>query len=86
MIQQTIFRCVRLGLECSEKSLLSTENLNGRGRILGEVDQGTGMGYQLGTNTLTNKAGEVGSDCLHLILKISLNLLAEFVELECFLA
>ncbi len=35
------FRRVTLGLECSEESLLSTEDLDGRGWVLGQIGKGT---------------------------------------------
>lgn len=66
MVQQTVLGGVALGLQGTEKSLLSTKNLNGRGGILGKVGQATGVGDQTGSNDFTDQGSEVRGNNAHL--------------------
>jgi hypothetical protein len=65
-----------LGLESTEKSLLSTENLNGRTGRLGEVHERTSVRDETRTNKLTNKGSQVRSKCLHTGGKVVAEVLA----------
>lgn len=66
VVQKTVLGGVTLGLQGSEKGLLSTENLDRRSGVLGQVGQATGVGDQTSTNDLTNKGSKVGGDHAHL--------------------
>uniref|UniRef100_A0A7S3IMF5 Uncharacterized protein n=1 Tax=Strombidium inclinatum TaxID=197538 RepID=A0A7S3IMF5_9SPIT len=67
---QTVFGSLTLGLQSSEQSLLGTEDLNGRGGVLRQVGQTTGVGNELGADDLTGEGGEVGGDGAHSLLEI----------------
>lgn len=56
IIDKSIFGGVFLGLEGSEKGLLSSEDLDGRGRLLGQVDETSGVGDQFSGNELTDES------------------------------
>lgn len=70
MINETIFRCVVLGLQSTEKCLFGTENLNGTGRMLGKTEQTTSMADKSCTNEFTNQRSEVGRDRVHTVTEI----------------
>lgn len=65
MVNETIFGCVVLRLERSEKGLFGTEDLDGRGRVLGQVHQASGVTDESSTNKLTNEGSEIRGDGLH---------------------
>lgn len=70
MVDETVLRGIVLGLKRSEEGLLGTENLDGTGGVLGKVHQATGVADQSGTDELTDKGGEVGSDGLHTVAEV----------------
>ena len=76
MVDQTVLGCVTLGLQGTEESLLSTENLNSRGGIFGEVGQGTGVGDQTGTDHLADQGRQVGGNVVHLGDQVLVQLLS----------
>jgi hypothetical protein len=76
VVQQTILGGVTLGLQSTEKSLLSTENLDGGGRVLGQVGQATSVRDQTSTDDLTNQRSQVGGDNAHLGDQVLVKLLA----------
>jgi hypothetical protein len=54
-----------LGLQGAEKSLLSTENLDGRTGRLGEVHERTSVRNEARADELANERSQVGCKCLH---------------------
>jgi len=77
VVDQTIFGGVSLGLKCTEERFLCTKDLNRRGRILGQVGQGTGVRDETGGNDLSDELGQVGSNDGHLVSQVVKDLLAE---------
>lgn len=76
MVDETVLGSVALGLESAEQSLLSTENLESRGRVLGEVGQRTSVGDETGGDRSADKGLQVGGDVGHLLLKVEVGGLA----------
>src|SRR5438309_224087 len=70
MVDETVLGGRVLGLECTEERLLSTEDLNGRTRVLGEADKRAGVRDETSTNKGTDELGHVGGDSLHAVLKV----------------
>lgn len=66
MVQQSVLGRVALRLQSTEKSLLRTQNLNSRCRVLGEVGQASGVRDQTSTNNLSDQGSQVGSNDAHL--------------------
>jgi hypothetical protein len=64
-----------LGLESAEKSLLSTENLDGRTGRLGKVHERASVGDEARTDQFTNKRCKVGRKCLHACGEVSAQVL-----------
>jgi hypothetical protein len=81
VVQQTVLGGVALSLQGTEQSLLGTENLNGRGGILGKVGQATGVGDQTGSNDFANQGSEVRSNDAHLGDEVGVERLAVVGEL-----
>lgn len=61
----SVFGSVVLGLQGSEKSLLSAKNLDGRTGRLCEVHERTSVRNEARTDKLTHKRSQVRSKCLH---------------------
>lgn len=76
---ETVLGGVVLGLEGAEEGLLRTEDLDGGGRALGQVHEGTGVGDEPGADELADHGREVGGDGEHAVLEV-------FVELSAVLA
>lgn len=76
MVDETVLRGVALGLESTEESLLSTENLESRGRVLGEVGQRTSVGDEAGSDRSADEGLQVGGDVAHLFFKVEVGGLA----------
>lgn len=70
MVDETVLGGVALGLESTEKSLLGTEDLESRGRVLGEVGQRTSVRDEAGGNGSANESLQVGGDVGHLLLEV----------------
>ena len=70
MVDKTVFGRVVLGLQCTEKCLLSTKNLYCAGRVLRETEQTTGMADESCTNELPDKCRQVGCNGVHSIAQI----------------
>lgn len=70
MVDETVLGGVALGLEGTEESLLSTENLKSGGRVLGEVGQRTSVRDKAGGNRSANEGLQVGGDVGHLLLEV----------------
>ena len=70
VVNETVFRSVVFGLERSEQGLLSTQDLNSRGGVLGEVHQASGVADQSSTNKLADESGKVGRDSLHSVSEV----------------
>lgn len=70
MVDETVLGGVALGLESTEEGLLGTENLNGGGRVLGQVGQATSVGDETSTDGLTDEGGKVRCDNTHLSDKV----------------
>lgn len=82
MVDETVLGGSVLGLEGTEEGLLGSEDLDGGGWVLGEVDQAAGMGDETGSNKLTNEDGEVGGDGVHAVLQVLKELLTVLVHLD----
>lgn len=59
-----------LGLECSEKSLLRSEDLDSGSWVLGQGHQTTGVCNQAGSNKLANKCCKIGCDGSHAVREV----------------
>jgi hypothetical protein len=78
----TVLGCVMLCLEGAEKSLLSTENLDGGTGRLGEVHEGSSVGDEARTNKLTNESRKVGSESLHAVGEVGAEALTVLGEVN----
>lgn len=67
VVDETELGSVALGLEGAEQGLLSTENLQSRGRVLGQVGQTSSLLDQAGSNNLSNQSSQVRGDGAHLL-------------------
>ena len=76
MVQKTVLGSVALSLQSSEESLLGTENLDGRCRVLGEVGQATSVRDKTSTDSFSNQRGKVRGDDAHLGDQVSVQRLA----------
>jgi hypothetical protein len=65
MFTYTVLGSVVLRLQGAEKSLLSTKNLDGGTRRLGEVHERSSVRNETRTDKLANKRSQVGCKCLH---------------------
>jgi len=79
---ETVLGGVSLGLEGAEEGLLGTEDLNSRGRVLGEVGQGSGVADKTGSDLLSDEGGKVRSTGVHLGHEVVVELLAVLRELD----
>lgn len=82
MEDETVLGGVTTGLEGTEESLLSTEDLDGGGGVLGEVDQASSVGDQTGSDDVSDERGKVGGDVAHLVVEVVVELLAVLVEVD----
>lgn len=82
MENQPIFRGIMFCLQRSEKSLFSTENLNGGSGLFGDIDEATCMGDKSGTDEFTDHGGKVGGDGAHSGAEVVVELCAVFGERE----
>lgn len=73
---------VSLGLESSEESLLGSENLDGRGGVLGEVGKRSSVRDEPGSNGLSEEGGKVGRDEVHLLDEVGLESLPVVGEVD----
>jgi hypothetical protein len=71
---RTILGRVVLGLEGPEEGLLSSEDLDGRGGVLGEVEEGTSVGDETSSDELSDEGGKVGGDGGHAVAEILVEL------------
>ena len=69
VVDETVLGSILLGLQSSEESFFSTEDLNCRGRVLGQVEEGTSVGNQTSADKLTEKNSQVWSNGGHSVLK-----------------
>lgn len=76
VVDQTVLGRVVLSLQSTEQSLLGTQNLDSGTGALSELEERASMGNQAGTNELTNKLSQVGSNGLHSRSQIQRKLLA----------
>jgi hypothetical protein len=76
VVDKTVLGSVSLSLKSAEESLLGTENLDGGGRVLGQVGQGTSVGDKTGGNNFANELGQVRGDNGHLVGQVLEDLLA----------
>ena len=82
MVDETVLGRVALGLEGAEEGLLGTEDLNGRGRVLGQVGERTGVRDQAGSDRVADQGGQVGRDDAHLFREVTLQALAVVVQVN----
>lgn len=67
VVDETELGGVALGLEGAEQGLLGTKNLQGRGRVLGQVGQTSGLLDEAGSDNLSDQGSQVGGDGAHLL-------------------
>ena len=82
MEDNTVLRSVATGLQSAEEGFLSTEDLDGGGGALGEVDQRTAVRDKSSTDDLADEGREVGSDAVHARLEVVEEILAVFAQLH----
>lgn len=82
VVDESILGGVSLGLESAEEGLLGTEDLNGRGGVLGQVGEGSSVGDEASSNGVANEGGEVGSDDAHLLREVRLERLAVLEQVD----
>lgn len=70
MVDETVFRSIVFGLQSSEQSLLSTQDLNSGSGVLGQVHQATSVADESSTDKLTDQSSQVGSDGLHSVPEV----------------
>lgn len=74
MEDETVFGCVVLCLEGAEKSLFSTENLDGTCWVLGKSHQTSGVSNETSSDKFANKSSKVRSDSVHSVCKVGIEL------------
>ena len=92
VVDESVLGSVVLGSEGSEEGLLGSEDLDGGGGLLGQVDEGTGVGDKSGSNEFADHDGEIGGDGHHSGLEVlgqrlsvlgkGDDLVAEFLDVE----
>lgn len=82
VVDETVLGSLVLGLEGAEEGLLGTEDLNGGGGVLGQVDERTGVSDETSADELAHHHGQVGSDGLHAVLEVVVELRAVLVDVE----
>lgn len=70
VVDESVLGRVVLGLECSEKGLLSSEDLDGGSGVLGEVEERSSVRDESGSNKLSNEGREVGRNGGHSVSEI----------------
>jgi len=66
VVEQPIFGRISLRLECPKQRFLGSEDLNSRGRVLGQIGQASGMRDQASTNDFADQSGQIGCHDAHL--------------------
>jgi len=74
VVDETVLGGIVLGLEGSEESLLSSEDLDGGSGVFGEVEEGSSVGDESSSDELSNEGGEVGSDGGHSVSEVLVEL------------
>lgn len=82
LVKQPVLWSVVLGPHGLEKSLFSSEDLNGGCGMLGQVQKTSGMGDQLGPNQFPDQNSQIGADCVHPILQVFLETGSVLIELN----
>ena len=82
MVNETVLGRGVLGLERTEERLLGTEDLHGRGRVLGERHQAAGVCDETSTDQLADQHRQVGRDGVHAVLEVLEQLRAIGVHLD----
>mmetsp|Transcript_16843 Transcript_16843/g.63884 ORF Transcript_16843/g.63884 Transcript_16843/m.63884 type:complete len:274 (-) Transcript_16843:483-1304(-) len=70
VVDEAVLGRVMLGLEGAEEGLLCAEDLHGGGRLLGEVEEGAGVGDEAGANELADHHAQVRCDGGHAVLEV----------------
>jgi hypothetical protein len=70
VVDETVLRRVVLRLQRPEESLLRSENLHRRGRVLGKVHQATSVADESRTDQLADQRRQVGSNGLHSVPQV----------------
>ena len=71
-VQDPVLGRVASGVHRPEESLLGAEDLDRRGRVLGEGDERPSLGEQLGADLLPDEGGEVRGDHHHAVAEVRL--------------
>tara|TARA_B110000285_G_C14926903_1_gene515440 strand:+ start:93 stop:647 length:555 start_codon:yes stop_codon:yes gene_type:complete len=79
---QTILWSLSLGLQSSEKGFFSTEDLDSRRWIFGQVSESTGVRDKLGTNDVTNQSRKIRGNSVHSVFKILSESLSEINQFD----
>ena len=71
-----------MGISHLEERLLSPENLDGGGGVLGEVHEAAGVSDQPRSHQLAHQDGQVGGDRHHAVLQVLVQLAAVLLDLD----
>ena len=82
VVDKSVLGSVALGLERAEEGLLGTEDLNGRGGVLGQVGEGSSVADEASSDRVADEGGEVGRDETHLLAEVKLEALAVGEEVD----
>ena len=82
VVDEAVLGRVAFGLECAEERLFGTEDLDRRGRILGQVGQRTGVTDETGADNLTQECRKVGCDEVHLLDEILVHVFTVLAEVD----
>lgn len=82
MVDESVLGGVSLGLKGAEEGLLGSEDLDGRGGVLGQVGEGSSVGDEASSNRVANEGCEVGSDDAHLLREVGLERLAVLEQVD----
>lgn len=82
MVDESVLGGVTLGLEGAEEGLLGSEDLDGRGGVLGQVGEGPSVADEASSDRVADEGGEVGRDEAHLLAEVELETLAVREEVD----
>jgi hypothetical protein len=75
---KTVLRGLALGLKGAEEGLLGTQDLDGGGWVLSEVNQGARVGNQFGADHFTDQSSKVRGNCIHSLSQVFRKFFTEF--------
>jgi hypothetical protein len=82
VIDESVLGRFVFGLERTEESLLSTEDLDSGSRVLGKTHQATGVGDEPRSHEFSHHHAQVRCDGLHSVLEVIVELLTVVMDVQ----